>query len=354
MASFFFCKFMQARYWILTIKKELFQDANQFKQLLEDTPQLTFVKGQLEIGANSDGTMGEGSSKGPLLRTGSLTDGSGDKPSLAGPLQLHNGPMGRYCNSGRGVGSISGDEGTLSRVYGGFEHWQVIAYFKSRIRLATVKSIFGQSVHAEPTRSDAAEAYVWKDETAVVGTRFSFGTKPRSRCNDKDWASIKSAAQHGRLDDIPPDVYCRNYNTLKRIAVDHMAPVAIERTIVVYWGTTGVGKSRLAWEQAGLQAYPKDPRSKFWDGYSNQPNVVIDEFRGGIDISHILRWFDRYPVIVEVKGSSTVLSANKIWITSNLHPRLWYPDIDGLTFDALMRRLKVYEMFPDGSMIEEI
>ena len=56
---------------------------------------------------------------------------------------------------------------------------------------------------------------------------------------------------------------------------------------------------------------PKDPRTKFWDGYRNQENVVIDEFRGAIDIAHILRWFDRYPVIVEVKGSSVVLSAKK-------------------------------------------
>jgi len=35
------------------------------------------------------------------------------------------------------------------------------------------------------------------------------------------------------------------------------------------------------------------------DGYRGQEHVVFDEFRGGIDISHVLRWFDRYPVIVE-------------------------------------------------------
>jgi len=64
-----------------------------------------------------------------------------------------------------------------------------------------------------------------------------------------------------------------------------------------------------------------DPRSKFWDAYSGHEHVVIDEFRGGIDISHMLRWLDRYPVLVEVKGSSVCLKAGVIWITSNLHPR---------------------------------
>lgn len=136
----------------------------------------------------------------------------------------------------------------------------------------------------------------------------------------------------------------RHYNSLKRIAVDHMVPVGIERRVEVFWGTTGVGKSRRAWDEAGLDAYPKDPRSKFWDGYRGQEHVVIDEFRGGIDIAHMLRWLDRYPVIVEVKGSSVVLKATRIWITSNIPPEQWYPDLDEETKAALLRRLNVTHM----------
>ena len=66
---------------------------------------------------------------------------------------------------------------------------------------------------------------------------------------------------------------------LKRIANDHIEPVAIEREVVCYWGTTGTGKSRRAWDEAGLQAYPKDPRTKFWCGYRDHEHVIIDEFR---------------------------------------------------------------------------
>lgn len=115
----------------------------------------------------------------------------------------------------------------------------------------------------------------------------------------------------------------------------------MERTVSVFWGRTGTGKSRRAWEEAGMDAFPKDPLSKFWDGYRGHRHVVFDEFRGTISISHILRWFDRYPVIVEVKGGSVVFSATKIWITSNLDPRLWYPDIDQETQEALLRRLTI-------------
>jgi len=69
----------------------------------------------------------------------------------------------------------------------------------------------------------------------------------------------------------------------------------------------------------------------------------VDEFRGGIDIAHLLRWLDRYPVRVEIKGSSKPLVAENIWITSNLSPVLWYPMLDEDTLAALMRRMEVIE-----------
>lgn len=74
---------------------------------------------------------------------------------------------------------------------------------------------------------------------------------------------------------------------------------------------------------------------------------MVDEFRGGIDIAHLLRWFDRYPVNVEIKGAAVTLKATKIWVTSNLPPDRWYPDLDPETFAALMRRLTVHHITHD-------
>lgn len=120
-----------------------------------------------------------------------------------------------------------------------------------------------------------------------------------------------------------------------------MKPTSMERECNVYWGTTGAGKSHRAWEEAGLDAYPKDPNTKFWDGYNGQVNVVMDEFRGQIAINHILRWLDKYPVCVECKFGGSVFNATKIWITSNLHPKDWYPELDEATRNALLRRVNV-------------
>lgn len=248
-------------------------------------------------------------------------------------------------------GTTDATETSPSDGVDGFLHWQVVVAFANKVRLAGVRAIFGP-YHAEPTKSAAADAYVWKDNTRVDGTQFEIGRKPRSGLRDnQDWTAIRDLAKAGRLDDIPPDVYVRNYNAIKRISVDHLQPVGVERTVEVYWGPTGVGKSRRVWQLAGFEAYPKDPRTKFWDGYRGQKHVVIDEFRGSIDISHLLRWFDRYPVIVEVKGSSVVLAATHIFVTSNIPPEAWYPDLDVPTMNALKRRLKIthveYPLYDD-------
>lgn len=235
--------------------------------------------------------------------------------------------------------------GQLERGASGFLHWQLVAAFPKNVRLSAVRKLFGD-VHAELTRSDAALDYVWKDDTAVDNTRFQLGDPAVKRNCKRDWDSVWESAKSGRMDDVESSIKICHYRTLKQIAVDHMAPVAVERVVNVFWGPTGTGKSRRAWEEAGWQAYPKDPRSKFWDGYSGQQHVVIDEFRGDIDIAHLLRWFDRYPVIVEVKGSSCVFAATHIWITSNLSPDFWYPGLDEGTQAALRRRLIVTQFHP--------
>jgi RNA helicase len=294
---------MQAKYWILTIPYAHF--------LPYLPPNCEYIRGQLE--------RGEQSSTNVALLASSSSDG------------LSNGT-------------------TVSE---GYLHWQVVVAFKSKQRLKCVRDTFGP-YHAEPTKSDAACAYVWKDATSIAGTRFELGKKLLKRNCPADWESIRDAAKRGELDCVQADIYVRNYGNLRRINQDNLTPLGMEREIRVYWGATGVGKSRRAWNEAGLEAYPKDPRSKFWDGYRGQQSVVIDEFRGDIDIGHILRWFDRYPVIVEVKGSSVVLKATKIYITSNLDPFKWYPDLDPATKDALMRRLTIFEMTAENTNLLEL
>jgi RNA helicase len=239
------------------------------------------------------------------------------------------------CNYIKG----QGEEGE-----GGYRHWQLLVVFKQAVRMQLCKSVFVPTAHCELSRSVASDAYVWKDDTAIDGTRFELGTKPHRRNSKADWDAVWQQAVAGDLLAVEASIRIQHYRTLRTIRADYSDPIAFERKVVVYHGPTGTGKSRRAWEEATWSAYPKDPRSKFWDGYRDQKHVVFDEFRGGIDIAHLLRWFDRYPVLVEIKGASTCLVAEKIWITSNLHPKDWYPDLDYTTYQALERRLEIIEI----------
>lgn len=238
-------------------------------------------------------------------------------------------------------GQLESGDGT------GYEHWQVVAYFERKCTISAVKRIFGKRCHCELTRSDAARSYVWKDETSL-GSRFELGTLPTRRNKTTDWDVVWSNATRGDLDAIDAQIRVCHYNNLRRIYSDIARPVAIERNVYVYWGESGTGKSRQAWDNGGLDSYPKCPRTKFWDGYIDQRVVIIDEFRGGIDIGHLLRWFDRYPIFVEVKGASRPLLAETIYITSNLSPKEWFPELDNATYAALRRRLTKVIHFSHG------
>ncbi|AJD07541.1 replication-associated protein [Sewage-associated circular DNA virus-24] len=220
---------------------------------------------------------------------------------------------------------------------GGFQHWQVLMVFSKKKRLSWITS--RTPGHWEPTRSVAADQYVWKEETAIPNSRFEFGERRIRRNSKTDWAIVLQAARERRLGDIPEDIVVRYYGNIIRIGSDNLRPIEQVRTCKVFWGLTGTGKSRRAFEEAGMECYVKNPRTKWWDGYAGQKNVVIDEFRGGIDVAYLLLWLDRYKVIVEKKGGALCLEALQFWITSNISPKDWYPELDDETQGALRRRL---------------
>lgn len=222
----------------------------------------------------------------------------------------------------------------------GYLHWQILAYFARKCSLSHLRELFGPC-HFEPTRSKSAEDYVWKEATRIDGTQFEFGERPTKLNSRTDWDAIWDHALRRKILRIPANIRVRCYSTLRRIGEDYMETTGFQRHCYVLWGPTGTGKSHRAWDEAGMDAYSKDPRTKFWCGYRGQQNVVVDEFRGVIDIANILRWTDRYPVSVETKGGAVPLLAENFWFTSNLDPQFWWPELDQATYQAFLRRVVV-------------
>lgn len=156
--------------------------------------------------------------------------------------------------------------GQLERGIGGFVHWQIVVAFKKKTRLRGVTDLFGH-VHAELSRSSAADEYVWKEDTRVPDSQFELGARAFKRNSSTDWDLVRQNAKAGEFDSIPGDVYVRYYGNIRKIYSDNAKPLPIVRTCRAFVGPTGTGKSRLAWEEAGSNAYIKGPTTKWWDGY---------------------------------------------------------------------------------------
>lgn len=225
----------------------------------------------------------------------------------------------------------------------GFHHWQLLAVFKKKIRRAGVKQTFSQQSHCEPSRSQAANQYVWKEESRVPGTQIELGELPFKRNSKTDWELVKRKAKDGLIDEVPADVYINHYRTLKQIAMDHMNSPPDLHSVCGIWiyGPPGVGKSYFA-----RTNYPNSyfkMCNKWWCGYKNQMSVIIDD----LDLSHkvlghhLKIWSDRYAFIAETKGYAVTIRPERIIVTSNYKINEIFED--PALVDALERRFyKIY------------
>lgn len=228
----------------------------------------------------------------------------------------------------------------------GAEHWQVVVAFKKAVRMATVKRHFGEC-HCEVSRSNAANDYVWKEETAVKGSKFEIGEKALKRNNKEDWQKIKDIAKQGgvaQLLEEYPEITIRHYSTFKHIARDFMQKPEDLPNVCGVWiyGPPGVGKSYFVrdWHN---DIYDK-MLNKWWDGYTGQSTALLDDFDHHHKVlgSHLKRWADRYSFLAESKGHAMNIRPKFIVVTSNYKIEdIWAGDDEMI--GALKRRF--YNIF---------
>nr|BDI21106.1 replication-associated protein [Cressdnaviricota sp.] len=92
----------------------------------------------------------------------------------------------------------------------------------------------------------------------------------------------------------------------------------------VYWfyGSTGSGKTRRALEICGEDAWISGENLKWFDGYTGQPSVVLDDLRtNSCSMNFLLRLLDRYRLFVPIKGGHADWRPTTIVITCPVPPR---------------------------------
>ena len=114
------------------------------------------------------------------------------------------------------------------------------------------------------------------------------------------------------------------------------------------YGKTGTGKSHYAFENYHPDTHfvynPQD--NGFWNGYSGQETVIINEFRGQIPYGELLDLIDKWPKTVKVKGKSPIpFLAKHIIITTPMKPSEVYSNLsfnDDLS--QLLRRINLIQL----------
>lgn len=162
--------------------------------------------------------------------------------------------------------------------------------------------------------------------------------------DEKDrWENIRDLAKANRVDEIDAQVYVQNYNTLKRIAMDHMiVPEDLPGgKIYNYWiyGPPGTGKSMSVRTAFPRETIYDKSMNKDWSGYQGEEIVLLDDFdESGKCLHHyIKRWADIYSFPADVKYSKKQIRPLRIIVTSNYSiAQIW--ENDPVLCSAITRR----------------
>lgn len=191
---------------------------------------------------------------------------------------------------------------------------------------------------------DQAISYCFKD-----GDTYEWGTRPMSQKRKGEaeierYARARELARAGDFESVDADIYIRCYRTLKEIRKDHMVkPPDLESLPGVWiYGRAGIGKSRKA-RADYPDAYFK-MANKWWDGYQNESNVILDDLDKKHDVlgHHLKIWMDRYAFIAETKGCAILIRPAFFVVTSQYSiDEIWD---DEATREAIKRRCKIIHM----------
>lgn len=135
--------------------------------------------------------------------------------------------------------------------------------------------------------------------------------------------------------------YHRGITELQRLHHSQMRDPTSPVTVEWWFGPTGTGKSRDAFMTLP-GAYVKMANNKWWDGYLGETEVIMDDYRPGMcPFNELLRLLDRYPMRVELKGSSMPLSATHFVITTTKRPEILWMGRTEEDLNQLIRRISI-------------
>lgn len=222
----------------------------------------------------------------------------------------------------------------------GTPHVQGYAYFENARTFKGFKGLLPHGAHVEAAKGTAIQNRTY---CSKEGSFVESGSCPKQG-KRADISELYELAKAGKSDieigESNPGGYMRYFKGIDRVRFNYSSRTATwtEMHNRVYWGKTGTGKTRKAYKRdpALFQLDHDSIGQLWWDGYSDQKTILLDDYYGAIPHSKLLRLLDGRGFSLAIKGGFTWKAYSSVIFTSNAHPREWYPG--GLS-PALARRL---------------
>jgi len=228
----------------------------------------------------------------------------------------------------------------------GTPHLQGFLYWNEPRGLKKTRLLLGGRAHVEAMKGTFKQNvdYCSKDG------KYTFrGEEPKTKAeaahdSHKTYRHVIQLAERSEIDqikDLYPGMYVRYRRTIEAISDEATGVTSDLQVIENEWhfGPSGTGKSR------GLRvSYPDAYRknaNKWWCGYRGQSDVILEDLDGTHAClgHHIKLWADHYPFLGEVKGGGKIIRPQRLFVTSNYHPREIWTDKNML--DPILRRFKL-------------
>lgn len=165
------------------------------------------------------------------------------------------------------------------------------------------------------------------------------GTSQGKRNDLLDCATmLKTGSPMKQVAEMFPTTYIRNHNGLRNFqAMVTQIPVRTSVKVIVHYGDSGSGKTHKVFADNKLEDIFRLPMGeKLWfDGYSNQKILLIDDSVKRFKYHELLQYLDYYPLTIPVKGAFVHAQWTTVYITMVDPPNHWYKGYD----QQLERRL---------------
>lgn len=233
-----------------------------------------------------------------------------------------------------------GDNGTM--------HLQGYIEFANRKTIAGLKKL-NRRVHWEKRKGTGLQAanYCKKENDFIESGELS-NPQPGKRTDIEAAAEIlANGGTVKRVAEEHPVTFIKYFKGIERlhsVLNDKPRNWKTPKEVIVFYGLTGTGKTRKVYEETeeelGEGMVWTYPGNNWFDGWERGMNALFDEMTGSeFKLGYLLRVLDRYPMQVGVKCSHKQWNPDKIYLTSNFHPREWYHMNDTRSIDALLRRI---------------